>query len=204
MVFRDAHRSRSGVERCRTDPFKPLWDGHTLTGWHAIGKGDWKIEEGASHGTHRKSERDYGHLVSDQSYTNFVVHFKFKSLQGNSGFYFRIEERGWSGVSGFQAEIDAKNDVGGWYETNGRGWVVKPKAADVKDWFKPGEWNEMIVSAVARHVTVRVNGKVTADLPNDTQGRISGKLALQLHANQEVNVWLKTSKSTNTEAGAVS
>jgi len=174
-----------------TDQSKPLWDGQTLTGWHRIGKGDWKIEGGAIHGTHRKSEGDYGHLVSDRSYTNFMVRFKFKALQGNSGFYFRIEEKGWSGVSGCQAEIDAKNDIGGLYETNGRGWIVKPKAVDVKDWFKPGDWNEMVVSAVGHHVSVRVNGKLTADLPKDIQGRVSGKLALQLHAHQDVDVWFK-------------
>lgn len=181
----------AAVNLAAASHFTPLWDGKSLVDWRVIGKGDWKIEDGSIHGTHRKSERDYGHLVTDRAYTNFIVRFKFKCLKGNSGFYFRIDEKGWSGVSGLQAEIDARNDIGGLYETNGRGWVVKPKAADVKQWFKPGEWNDMTVSAVGRRVTVTVNGKVSADLPNDVQGRPHGKLALQLHANQDLDVWFK-------------
>src|SRR5688572_25671932 len=86
---------------CAND-FKPIWDGRTLNGWHAIGKGDWRIENGAIHGLHASSEDQYGHLVTDRAYTNFTARLKFKSLKGNSGFYFRIEEKGASGVSGFQ------------------------------------------------------------------------------------------------------
>jgi hypothetical protein len=171
--------------------FKPLWDGRMLSGWHAIGKGEWKIEQGAIHGLHAESERDYGHLVTDRAYTNFIARLKFKSVKGNSGFYFRIEEKGAGGVSGFQAEIDPKNDIGGLYETNGRGWVVKPKAADIEQWFKPGDWNEMIVAANGTRVTVQVNGQKAAELSNDTLGRLHGKLALQLHGSQEVDVWFK-------------
>jgi len=175
----------------RAEQFRPLWDGETLAGWHAIGKGEWKIEQGAIHALHRHSEKEYGHLVTDRAFTNFVVRLKFKSVRGNSGFYFRVEEKGWSGVSGFQAEIDPQNDVGGLYETNGRGWVVQPKAADIKEWFKPGDWNEMKIDAMGRRVTVYINGQQAAHLPDDKQGRAHGKLALQLHGNQDVDVWFK-------------
>jgi hypothetical protein len=174
-----------------TQDFKPLWDGRTLNGWHAIGKGEWKIESGAIHATHPRSEDHYGHLITDRAYTNFTARLKFKSLKGNSGFYFRIEEKGASGVSGFQAEIDPKNDIGGLYETNGRGWVTKPKAASIKQWFKPGDWNEMMIAAVGTRVTVHINGHKAAELTNDTLGRLHGKLALQLHGDQDVDVWFK-------------
>src|SRR5262245_43613361 len=123
--------------------WRPLWDGKTLNGWHIIGKGTWKIEGGAIHGTHDKAESEFSHLVTDRSYTNFTVRLKYKTIKGNSGLYFRIEEKGYSGVSGFQAEISPEQDAGGLYETNGRAWVSQPKPADVKTWFKPGEWNEM-------------------------------------------------------------
>jgi hypothetical protein len=171
--------------------FKPLWDGATLSGWHAIGKGEWKIRDGAIHGSHANSEKHYGHLVTDRAYTNFTVRLKFKSLKGNSGFYFRTEEKGAGGVSGFQAEIDPKNDLGGLYETNGRGWVAKPKTADIKQWFKPGDWNEMVITAIGRRITVEINGHRAAELPNDTLGRLHGKFALQLHGSQDVDVWFK-------------
>lgn len=168
----------------------PLWDGKTLNGWHVIGKGEWKIEDGAIHGTHVKTEKDFSHLVTDLDYTNFVVRLKFKALKGNSGLYFRVAEKGFSGVTGFQAEIDARNDVGGLYDTNGRNWVSKPTAEQVKTWFKPDEWNEMTVTAKGGDIVVTVNGKETANLKNDP-GRASGKFALQVHGSQDCDVWFK-------------
>jgi hypothetical protein len=173
------------------EAFKPLWDGKTLNGWHAVGKGKWTIEQGAIRGRHLKLEKDYGHLVTDRSFTNFIVRLQFKSLKGNSGFYFRSEEKGWGGISGFQAEIDPKSDIGGLYETNGRGWVVQPKAADVKEWFRAGDWNQMTVEAIGTRITVYINGKQAAPLRNDARGRPHGKLALQVHGGQEVDVWFK-------------
>ena len=49
---------------------KPLWDGKSLSGWHVIGKGEWKIEDGAIHGMHVKTEKEFSHLVTDRDYTN--------------------------------------------------------------------------------------------------------------------------------------
>jgi hypothetical protein len=175
---------------CAND-FRPFWDGRTLNGWQTIGKGEWRIENGAIHGSHARSENDYGHLVTDRAYTNFTARLKFKSLKGNSGFYFRTEEKGASGVSGFQAEIDPHDDIGGLYETNGRGWVTKPKAAAIREWFKPGDWNEMVVTAVGTRITVHVNGRKAVELTNDSLGRLHGRLALQLHGSQDVDVWFK-------------
>jgi 3-keto-disaccharide hydrolase len=172
------------------EKWKPLWDGKTLHGWHAIGGGEWKIVDGAIRGTHPKEEKQFGHLVTDAVYNDFTVRLKYKAVKGNSGLYFRIEEKGFSGVTGFQAEIDPEKDAGGLYETNGRSWVSQPKPADVKRWFKPGEWNEMTVSAHGGHIVVQVNGIKSAELTNDP-GRPSGKFALQLHGGQDCEVWFK-------------
>lgn len=172
------------------ETWRPLWDGTTLQGWKVVGKGVWTIEQGALRGINTKAEKDYGHLVSEGVYGDFSIRLKFKSLQGNSGLYFRIEEKGFSGVTGFQAEIDAVRDVGGLYETNGRSWVSKPTAEQVATWFKPGAWNEMTVTARGGDITVTVNGKVTAQLRDDP-GRRQGRFALQVHGGQDVEVWFK-------------
>ena len=172
--------------------FKPLFDGRTLAGWHPIGKGQWTVEEGAIVGRHDPKD-DYGHLVTDKSFKDFTVRLKFKSIKGNSGLYFRIavDAKAFSGVSGFQAEIDPRNDVGGLYETNGRGWVVQPKKEDVKKYFKPDEWNQMTVTAKGRDVTVTINGTVSAQLKNDPGKWTEGPLALQVHGGQEGLVYFK-------------
>jgi len=172
--------------------WRPLVDGKTLAGWHPIGKGTWTVEDGEIVGRHEKTQQEYSHLVSDAIYGDFAVRFKFRSVSGNSGFYFRIDEdpKAASGVSGFQAEIDPLNDVGGLYETNGRAWVVQPKPAEVATWFRPGEWNEMTVEARGQKVTVTVNGKISAQI-DDPKGRKKGHLALQTHGGQDVLVYFK-------------
>lgn len=170
--------------------WRPLWDGRTLDGWRVIGKGEWRIEDGAIHGTNVKSQNDFGHLVSQRDYTNFTIRLKYKTVKGNSGLYFRIAEKGFSGVTGFQAEIDPEKDAGGLYETNGRSWVSQPTPGQVKTWFRPGEWNEMTVIAHGGDIEVKVNGLTSAKLMNDP-GRASGKFALQVHGGQDVDVWFK-------------
>jgi hypothetical protein len=174
----------------RAEQFRPLFDGKTLDGWHPIGVGQWTVEDGAIVGRKKAQESQFGHLVTDKSFKDFTVRLKFKALQGNSGLYFRIDEKGASGVSGFQAEITPAADVGGLYETNGRAWVVKPKPEDVKKYFKPNEWNEMEVSSHGGHIVVKVNGVKSAELTDDP-GRLEGHIALQLHGGNDMLVMFK-------------
>ena len=170
--------------------WKPLWDGKTMAGWHEIGKGSWTIENGAIHARHERTEGEFGHLVTDRTFKDFTVRLKYKAVKGNSGLYFRVEEKGGSGISGFQAEIDPNQDAGGLYETNGRAWVVKPTPEKVKTWYKPNEWNAMTVTALGRNVTVHVNGVRSAAIVNDP-GRTEGRFALQVHGGQDGEVLFK-------------
>lgn len=167
-----------------------IWDGQTLQGWHIIGKGEWTIQDGTILGRHAAGEPEFGHLVTDKVYGDFTVRLKYRAVTGNSGFYFRIEETGNSGVSGFQAEIDPQKDSGGLYETNGRTWVSQPTPEQVKTWYKPGDWNTMTISAHGRRIVVNVNGHKTAELKNDP-GRTQGRLALQLHGGQDCEIAFK-------------
>ena len=172
--------------------WKPLFDGKNLKGWHAIGGGQWKIVDGVIEGSCTKSEEYHGLLISDKCYDDFTIRLKFKAVKGNSGFYFRSDEvpEDKVGVHGFQAEIDDNQDVGGLYETRGRGWVVKPSAEEVAKWFKPQEWNQMTVSAHGGRIVVHVNDQKTAELKDDP-GRLQGHLAFQLHGGQDAHVMLK-------------
>ena len=170
--------------------WRPQFQNESLEGWHEIGVGDWKFEKGVLVGTHAAAEPDYGHLVTDAVYDDFELRVTYQSLKGNSGVYFRIDLEGFSGVSGFQAEIDPRNDIGGLYETNGRSWVVQPKPEEVKKYFKPDDWNEMTISAVGTKITVHVNGVKTAEI-DDPKGRRRGHIALQVHGGQDVLVRFK-------------
>jgi len=171
--------------------WKPLFDGKSLEGWHTLPGGQWKVSDGIIEGSNASSEKQHGLLVSDKRYGDFTVRLKFKALKGNSGFYFRADKVGSGvGVHGFQAEIDATSDVGGLYDTGGRGWVVKPDSEEIKKWFKPEQWNQMAVSAHGRRIVVHVNNNKSAELSND-EGRLEGHLAFQLHGGQDVHVMFK-------------
>jgi len=171
--------------------WQPLFDGKTLKGWHVLPGGNWKVDKGMIVGTSEKSDPRHGLLVTDKIYRDFEIRIKYLAVKGNSGLYFRVKEVGGSyGVEGFQAEIDPLQGAGGLYETSGRGWVVEPDSADVKKWYKPGEWNTMTVSAKDRSVVVHVNGYKTAEIHNDS-GRTEGHIALQLHGEQDMLVSFK-------------
>ena len=173
--------------------WQPLFDGKTLKGWHVLPGGNWKVEKGIIVGTSEKSDPRHGLLVTDNIYKDFELRIKYLAVKGNSGLYFRVKEVGGPyGVEGFQAEIDPATGgaAGGLYETGGREWVVEPDSADVKKWYKPGEWNTMTVSARGKSVVVHLNGFKTAEIHNDP-GRTEGHIALQLHGGQDMLVSFK-------------
>ena len=172
--------------------FKPLFDGKTLEGWTALPGGKWEVVDGAILGTSPKSERRHGILLSDRQFTDFVVKAKFRVHQGDSGFYFRAK-RVKSGVSvhGFQVEVDTSQQTGGLYETGGRAWVHKPTAEVVKERrYEKGQWTDLELSAVGRHLVVKINGVTSSELKND-RGRTNGYFGLQLHGGQEMRVEYK-------------
>jgi hypothetical protein len=171
--------------------FVPLFDGKTLSGWHALPGGSWEVKDDMIVGTSTKSERRHGLLASDKTYGDFTARLKFRVVKGNSGFYFRSERvKHAVGVNGFQAEVANDLSVGGLYETGGRAWVVQPDRQLIKKIYKPGEWNEMTVKAQGRNVTVYLNGEKTAEVKNDP-GRLEGRFALQLHGGQDMEVMFK-------------
>jgi hypothetical protein len=164
-----------------------------LEGWHITGNGNWTIKDGVIEGKQSKSEQSYTHVVSDKSYRNFKASLKFKAIQGNSGFYFRVKQDERGRMHGFQAEIDETRDAGGLYESYGRQWVVNPDDEFVKTYFKPQEWNEMTVEARGPKVVVTVNGTKVSEI-DDSSVRMEGPFALQIHGGQDVHVMFKDIK----------
>lgn len=176
------------------DGFDPLWNGETLEGWEQIGGGAWHIEDGVLVGTNQRSEEEHGILMTQDRYRDFTVRLQFKALQGNSGLYFRVAPVSHPVmVEGMQAEIEAETEtdkelnIGGLYETLGRGWVKQTQPEEIAPFYRPGEWNEMTVRAEGDDVTVYVNGRETAALTDD-EGRREGHIGLQIHGSQDVDV----------------
>ena len=161
----------------------------SFDGWHTLPGGTWTWNDGVLEGRITKDDPRHGLLVTDREYDDFEAILSFRITKGDSGFYHRVEQLGDAiGVSGFQAEIDPTPEVGGLYETRGRGWVIKPDPSMIEEMHsRSGEWLEMRVRAVGGDVDVFVDGYPTASLRDDP-GRRRGHLALQLHANMDVEV----------------
>lgn len=171
--------------------WKPLFDGVSLKGWEPRPGGEWVVDSGVIRGVSQQAEKRHGLLMSRETFGDFTVRLKFNVSKGDSGFYFRSEPvQGAVGVNGFQVEIDTSYETGGLYETGGRAWVVQHPAEEKTRWYKKGEWNDLTVSAHARHTVVRMNGRKSAEL-NDDPGRTEGRFALQLHGGQDMLVEFK-------------
>ena len=166
-----------------------IFDGKTLDGWETVGGGKWTVETGGVLKGQCVKADEQGLLVYKSPVRDFTASFDFRISEGNSGFYFRAERIDEQPlVKGFQAEVDAIDDVGGIWETAGRGWVFKPTAEiHATTGFKPGQWTRMDVSAVGTHYTVKLNGKTVTDI-DDPVGRREGRVALQLHGGVDMTV----------------
>lgn len=171
--------------------WQSLFNHKNLEGWDALPGGKWEVQQGIIIGTSPADEPLHGILLSDKVYDDFELKVIYKAIKGNSGVYFRVEKvNDPVQVYGLQAEIDPEKDAGGLYETGGRAWVVQPTAEDVEKWYKPDEWNEMIIIARGKDISVFLNGHKTAELKNDP-GRTEGYIGLQLHGRMEMNVMFK-------------
>ena len=173
------------------EAWQPLFNHENLDGWDTMPGGEWRVEDGVIVGASPASDERHGILISQQEYDDFKLRVVYKANQGNSGLYFRVEKVGEPyNVAGFQAEIDPEKDAGGLYETSGRAWVVQPDPEDVKTWYKPNEWNEMIVVAKGKDIAVYVNGQKTAEVKDDP-GREKGYIGVQLHGGQDMDIRFK-------------
>lgn len=140
-----------------------LFDGHSLTGWHALGftampKGLWAVENGAiKHLVKTKGALQPDgqplvgfDLISDSSYQNFELSWSWKiSRAGNSGMKYNVSEelstsmspphaaKGWE----YQMIDDAKNEDNK-LATHRSGALYDLFAPNAKKRVKPaGQWN---------------------------------------------------------------
>ena len=142
----------------------PLFNGKDLDGWDDNVKGIWTVKDGIIVGKKPASEKNNVMLFyMKERFKDFTIRAEYRAVTGDSGLYFRSHrEEGQPGVAGWQAEIDPVSDAkgdwqtGGFYETKGRGWVLKPDAKTIERALKGREWNELLVSAHGDRVVIRV------------------------------------------------
>jgi hypothetical protein len=168
--------------------WKPLWDGKTFNGWAPRGGGEWKIEDGAIHGVSKPDDPAIGMLVGNAGFKDLTARVRAKIVKGNSGFFLRTDPGNYAA---YEMELDEAKGTGGFWESGpgGRKWVTGPEDNGAA---RAGEWNLLTASLHGHRIVFSVNGTKTVDLPNDAQGRLEGRIALQVHGSKRpTEVWFK-------------
>ena len=172
---------------CLTTTYVPLIASDSIDGWESLNDGKWTVTNGELYGTKDAAIAKHSLLVSKQSFTNFEARVVYKAIHGDSGFYFRLQpaENG-VGFEGYHAEIRSDGtNVGGIFDV-AVDWITKPDPALTKKAFKPNDWNEMIIRAVDKDITIDLNGHRMSSIVGERT--MSGKLGIQLHANEATEV----------------
>jgi Domain of Unknown Function (DUF1080) len=137
-----------------------LFDGKSMDGWTSTGEANWRVEDGALVADKGKG----GHLVTKDSYKNFMIYSEFWSdEEANSGIFIRCKDPKAIGArTCYEVNIfDTRPDP-----SYGTGAIVyfaevnpMPKAAN--------KWNTFEITANERHIVVVLNGQKTVDLRNN-------------------------------------
>ncbi len=170
-----------------------IFNGKDLTGWTVHGTEKWYVDKG-NLVCESGPDKQYGYLSTNKPYKDFVLTVKFKQeANGNSGVFFRSDIEGTK-ISGWQVEVaPLNNHTGGIYESYGRGWLVKPAAADEKH-LKVGKWNDLKIRVVGDEVTTWLNGHQMVNFKDDKIGKGEGFIALQIHDGGGIKVRWKDMK----------
>jgi hypothetical protein len=183
-----------GGEAARGDPPPeiPLFNGRDLAGWRHVGGGRCAVEDGCLVLTN-DTDRTSGYLVSYRTARDFEAHFVCQVPAGDSGFLFRCrpEPRTPTDILGPQVQLNLApgKGLGGLFEAQGRGWLVKPPAEVTARIAQGQGWIDGKVTARGPRIVVVMNGVTTVDVTDadpDNRFQGAGGFALQLHGGGEL------------------
>jgi hypothetical protein len=166
------------------DGFTPLYNGKDLSNWE--GREDlWKAGDGMISGISPGLKENH-FLVSKEEYGNFELRFdvRMPREQGNSGVQFwshRVPNS--TEMKGYQADIG----VGYWgslYDESRRNKLLATAKPEVlQKVLKDKDWNEYVVRAEGKHITIAINGETTIDYTEtDDAIPLKGRFGLQVHS----------------------
>jgi Domain of Unknown Function (DUF1080) len=167
--------------------FKNLFDGKTFNGWKMANENQksWAIQDGAivAHG-----ERSHLYYAGDNNpYVNFELKVDVMTEPGsNGGIYFhtQYQETDWP-KAGYEVQVNNT------YNRDPRKTGSLYAVQDVKEQLvKDNEWYTYHIIVKGKHITIKVNDKVTVDWdepadlkPGSAPARVldKGTFALQAH-----------------------
>lgn len=181
---------------------RPIFDGKTLEGWSAPDMSWFSVRDGAITGevtAERRPPRNQFIVWQGGRVKDFDLSFSFRILgaKANSGMQFRgtVKEHGL--VHGYQADIARSGPyLGGIWDEYGprnslaaRGQRVvidedgkKTVTAfpDPVEWIDLSQWNEYRIVARGPHITLSINGRVTAELVDRERGKAAAEGVLAM------------------------
>ena len=164
--------------------FTPLFNGKDLTGWE--GREDlWKVADGMISGVSPGLKQNH-FLVTKDEFSDFELRFevRLQNPKENSGVQFRSQRlENSTEMTGYQADI-GPGYWGSLYDESRRNKILAAAKPDVvKQTLKEADWNQYVVRAEGKRITLSINGVTTIDYtePDDAIPQ-KGKLGLQVHA----------------------
>jgi len=132
--------------------FVPIFTGQDLAGWHAMGQQDWHAEDGILW-----TEGKGGWLRSEQRFADFVLRLEYRVTKGAvTGIFLRSAEQGDPTFTGL--EISLLDDAGQLTDLHSTGAIYGAVIPLYSVGRKAGEWNQVEVSCIGRHLTLFLNG----------------------------------------------
>jgi hypothetical protein len=140
-----------------------LFNGVDLTGWHEMGAQDWHAENDVLW-----TEGHGGWLRTDQRYADFNLRLEYRLTKGAvSGIFLRSAEQGDPAFTGL--EIAFLDDAGQPTDLHSTGAIYGAVIPLYGVGKKTGEWNQVEISWIGRHLTIYLNGnrihKIDVDDP---------------------------------------
>lgn len=177
-----------------------LFDGKSFAGWSGDTNKTWRLEGGALVGGSLASNVPRNEfLVSDRSYTNFVLRLKFK-LQGKSGFINAgVQVRSQRAAKptnemvGYQADIGDPSWWGCIYDESRRNkMLAKSDMEQLNKVLKRDDWNEYEIRCEGPRIRLAINGLRTVDYTEADQTLPQfGLIGLQIHGGAVAEVSYK-------------
>lgn len=199
------------------EEFQSIFDGRSLAGWETPDARYWAVEEGAITG---RITREHPCTVNQYlvweggELADFELKIKSRlSGEGgiNNGFQFRSRLLPDHDVCGYQMDNNLKTP---WlarlydeygrhtlamrgeravFDPEGKRTATKLPEAEGPAWFRLEDWHEYHLTCVGHRITLRVDGRLAAEVEdNDPRRReLQGILALQLHSGPPTVVQFK-------------
>ena len=141
--------------------FVTLFDGKTLDGWKVSENPDsFVIEDGMLVAKGPRAHAFYMGEDGKGAFEDFELRLDVKTLENSNGgvfFHVAYQEKGWPIKQGYEVQVN--NTQSDWRRTGGLYAVQDVKEAPAQD----DQWFLLEVRVAGKHVTVKVDGKVTAD-----------------------------------------